>query len=215
MLNQQGDTIALLDENGAVVVTYEYDAWGKEISYTAPGTLGSKLYQYNALKYRGYYFDAESGFYYVSSRYYDPEIGRFISADTIDILGSSSDLYDMNLYAYCDNNPIVRVDSGGATWKLSLASGSVLASGGMVKIGAAAVLKSIGGTIMAGVSAVTPIGWLAIGTVVVVGGIVYIKGKKRKRPKKLGKRVRMMLQAGQKKNPTIRKKLPIKMQQMY
>lgn len=113
MLNQQGDTIALLDENGAVVVTYEYDAWGKEISNTAPGTLGSKLYQYNALKYRGYYFDAESGFYYVSSRYYDPEIGRFISADMIDILGSSSDLYDMNLYAYCWNNPVNLTDTTG------------------------------------------------------------------------------------------------------
>lgn len=113
VLNQQGDTIALLDENGAVVVTYEYDAWGKEISNTAPGTLGSKLYQYNALKYRGYYFDAESGFYYVSSRYYDPEIGRFISADMIDILGSSSDLYDMNLYAYCWNNPVNLTDTTG------------------------------------------------------------------------------------------------------
>ena len=60
--------------------------------------------------------DAETGFYYVSSRYYDPEIGRIISPDTTDILGIDSDLYDKNLYAYCDNNPIMRKDSSGELW---------------------------------------------------------------------------------------------------
>ena len=61
---------------------------------------------------------AETGFYYVSSRYYDPEIVRFISADTVDlVLASQMTLTDKNLYAYCDNNPIVRVDSTGAVWE--------------------------------------------------------------------------------------------------
>ena len=114
VLNQQGDTIALLDENGAVVVTYEYDAWGKEINHTTSGMLGSKLYQYNALKYRGYYFDAESGFYYVSSRYYDPEIGRFISADTPELLlEDQRNLLQYNLYTYCWNNLVNMTDTTG------------------------------------------------------------------------------------------------------
>ena len=70
----------------------------------------------NPFCYRGYYYDSETGFYYLGSRYYDPEVGRFISADTTDILGASGNLYDKNLYAYCDNNPIVRADSNGAIW---------------------------------------------------------------------------------------------------
>ena len=64
----------------------------------------------------GYYYAVETGFYYVSSRYYDPEVGRFISADTTDILGVDSDLYDKNLYAYCDNNPVMRTDANGELW---------------------------------------------------------------------------------------------------
>ena len=68
-------------------------------------------------------YDAETGFYYVSSRYYDPKVGRFISADTTDVLGVSSDLYDKNLYAYCDNNPIMRKDASGELW-VSLAIGA-------------------------------------------------------------------------------------------
>ena len=69
-------------------------------------------------RYRGYVFDEETGFYYVSSRYYDPEIGRFISPDTTDVLTATPmGLTDKNLYAYCDNNPVVRVDHGGQFWE--------------------------------------------------------------------------------------------------
>jgi len=75
----------------------------------------------NPFRYRGYCYDEETGFYYVSTRYYDPEVGRFISADTTDILGVSSDLYDKNLYAYCDNNPIIRVDTSGELWEFVVA----------------------------------------------------------------------------------------------
>ena len=75
--------------------------------------LGSKLYQYNALKYRGYYFDEESGFYYLQSRYYDPEIGRFINADSTDVLGVQGDFADLNLYVYCNNNPVNLIDVNG------------------------------------------------------------------------------------------------------
>jgi RHS repeat-associated protein len=68
----------------------------------------------------------ETGLYYLGSRYYDPEVGRFISADTTDILGVSSDLYDKNLYAYCDNNPVMRIDADGELWITALAVGAGL-----------------------------------------------------------------------------------------
>lgn len=63
-----------------------------------------------------YISPAESGLYYLQSRYYDPEVGRFINADTTDILEAKGDLYDKNLFAYCDNNPVMRVDYGGEFW---------------------------------------------------------------------------------------------------
>ena len=70
------------------------------------------------MRYRGYYYDYETGFYYVSSRYYDPEVGRFVSADTTDVLtASTTALTDKNLYAYCDNNPVARKDAGGDYWE--------------------------------------------------------------------------------------------------
>ena len=90
VLNQQGDVIAILNANGAKAVSYEYNAWGQIKEETAASTnVGTLFLEHNALKYRGYYYDAETGFYYVSSRYYDPVIGRFINADTTDVLLAS------------------------------------------------------------------------------------------------------------------------------
>ena len=75
------------------------------------------LYYSNPFRYRGYYYDTETGFYYLNSRYYDPVIGRFISLDDIDVLAATPmGLTDKNLFAYCDNNPVTRVDHGGGFW---------------------------------------------------------------------------------------------------
>ena len=83
--NWRGDVIRIYDGTGAVVANYNYDAWGGIISVTdANGTAitdSTHIANVNPLRYRGYYYDSETGFYYVSSRYYDPEIGRFINAD--------------------------------------------------------------------------------------------------------------------------------------
>ena len=79
--NAQNDIIALIDENGTEVVRYEYDAWGNPISTT--GTLAGTIGKRNPFRYRGYYWDEETGMYYLESRYYDPEIRRFISADSV------------------------------------------------------------------------------------------------------------------------------------
>lgn len=93
-----------------------YDAWGNSsVSYYNSGA--STTAKYNPFRYRGYYFDSETGFYYLNSRYYDPAIGRFITADKlVTVKATPFDITDKNLYAYCDNNPVTRTDDGGAFW---------------------------------------------------------------------------------------------------
>mgnify|MGYP000348585602 CR=1 FL=1 len=97
-----------------------YDSWGNTISIqnrtgqeiTSQNDIGNL----NLFRYRGYYFDSDTGLYYLQNRYYDPQTCRFINADTTDILEAKGDLYDKNLFAYCDNNPVARVDYGGEFW---------------------------------------------------------------------------------------------------
>ena len=114
--NLQGDVVALLDTAGNVVVEYVYDAWGNilDINDTTNFSLGTS----NPLRYRGYVYDTETGLYYVSSRYYDPETGRWINADDVDLLGANGDFASLNLFAYCGNNPVSRADSNGQFWHL-------------------------------------------------------------------------------------------------
>ena len=120
--NLQGDITGLIDSTGTEVVTYTYDTWGKLLSKTDGS--GNGLAEKNPFRYRGYYYDAEVSLYYVSSRYYDPETGRILNADFADVLKVQRDLCDKNLYAYCDNNPIIRKDAGGEFW--TIVSGAVM-----------------------------------------------------------------------------------------
>ena len=110
LFNAQGDIIGILDSNGSQVVEYTYGAWGQIESIT--GTFADTIGQKNPLRYRGYYYDAETGFYYVSSRYYDPEIGRWINADSV-IAGVGGSIQGYNMFAYCFNNPVNMSDSSG------------------------------------------------------------------------------------------------------
>ena len=122
--NLQGDVIALLNSAGETVARYDYDPWGKIIAITDGNGVdvssnATHIANVNPTRYRGYYYDTETGLYYVSSRYYDPEIGRFISPDTTEILTATPmGLTDKNLYAYCDNNPVIRADHGGDFWHI-------------------------------------------------------------------------------------------------
>jgi RHS repeat-associated protein len=102
VINIQGDIIGLIDGSGTSVVQYSYDAWGNQTSCT--GTLANTLGQANPYRYRGYRFDTETELFYVGSRYYDPEIGRFINADDASVLGLTGDqILGVNLFAYCYN----------------------------------------------------------------------------------------------------------------
>ena len=107
--NLQGDVVAILDDSGDAVVEYTYDAWGKLL--TTSGELATTLGETNPLTYRGYVYDSETRFYYLQSRYYDPELGRFINADAYASTGQG--ILGNNMFAYCLNNPVVFVDSSG------------------------------------------------------------------------------------------------------
>ena len=83
----------------------------------------------NPLRYRGYYYDAETGFYYLQSRYYDPAIGRFINADTYATTDANG-LLSTNMFAYCENDPVNRADPSGAAAQIvvgALVGGTVSA----------------------------------------------------------------------------------------
>ena len=110
--NGQNDIIRLIDGDNNTVVEYAYDSWGRQISCT--GSLASTLGTQNPFRYRGYVYDEETGLYYVASRYYDPEVGRWINSDNM--ITTGSDLTGLNLFAYCGNNPVNRVDPSGQFW---------------------------------------------------------------------------------------------------
>ena len=85
-----------------------------QTSYTQSGLNNKAIALLNPFRYRSYYYDEETGLYYLNSRYYDPEIGRFINADDISVLSEGKDFFNgLNLYAYCGNNPVMDVDSNG------------------------------------------------------------------------------------------------------
>ena len=120
--NLQGDVIGIYTDYGNLVAKYEYNAFGVITAITnASGTdvsnNASHIANINPFRYRGYYYDTETGFYYLQTRYYDPVVGRFINRDTSEILTATpTGLTDKNLFAYCDNNPIMHIDQGGQFW---------------------------------------------------------------------------------------------------
>ncbi len=113
--NAQGDVIALVDNSGQTVVQYVYDAWGNHLVLKPDGSENTRsdfIGNINPIRYRGYYYDKETGLYYLKSRYYDPETGRFINIDDTDYLDPDT-IGGINLYAYCNNNPVMNVDPDG------------------------------------------------------------------------------------------------------
>jgi len=136
--NVQGDVSYIMGTDGAWRSSYTYDEWGNLLSVTGDTTLANL----NPIRYRGYYYDSETGFYCLQSRYYDPEIGRFISPDSTDILTATPmELTDKNLYAYCDNNPITREDKGGQFWNV-IAGAAV---GALIGVASQAICNLIDG----------------------------------------------------------------------
>jgi RHS repeat-associated protein len=114
--NLQDDVISIVDASGTVVAEYTYDAWGYIVSIEDGNgndvkNNPSHIANINPIRYRSYYYDPETGFYYLQSRYYDPTVGRFLNADTRFDTGAK--LLMHNLYLYCANNPINYIDCSG------------------------------------------------------------------------------------------------------
>ena len=114
--NLQGDVMAILNSGGTEVVRYSYNAWGKKRNIS--GTMASTLGTYNPLRYRGYVYDQETDLYYLQSRYYNPAIGRFINADAFASTGDG--VMGNNMFAYCGNNPVTRIDQKGESFAVVL-----------------------------------------------------------------------------------------------
>ena len=157
--NVQGDVIGIIKGNGTQVVAYRYDAWGnvKEVSGSMSGTLGKA----NPLRYRGYVYDEETKLYYLESRYYDPEVGRFINADAFAATGQG--FVGNNMFAYCLNNPVNLRDKVGESaealqwwtsvmWWLCgadafLPIGDIIYLGGMIFLGGVAIYTTQNNTL--------------------------------------------------------------------
>ena len=102
--NLRGDIVTVTDYNNVIQAQYNYDPWGTQTSYT--GTLTQPF------RYAGYYFDSETGLYYCKGRYYSPTLGRFLTKDSYGYI-SQRNPQTLNLYSYCGNNPVNRVDPNG------------------------------------------------------------------------------------------------------
>ena len=116
MENVQGDVIGLYDYYGKVCARYTYDPWGniigvQELDTVTFGEDNKKIGEVNPFRYRGYYYDMETGFYYLNSRYYDPQVKRFINADAYASTGQGFN--GTNMFCYCGNNPVGYADYNG------------------------------------------------------------------------------------------------------
>ena len=108
--NLQGDVVAIYNVSGIKLVSYTYDAWGKVTTAYHNGGVSTGA-RYNPFRYRGYYYDDDTGLYYLNSRYYDPGTGRFINADIY--INANGGLQGYNMFAYCNNNPVMYTDPNG------------------------------------------------------------------------------------------------------
>jgi len=163
-----GDVTHLLTADSESIAEYIYDAWGNHTIKTDGRNFAIAMI--NPFRYRGYYYDIETGLYYLNTRYYDPETGRFVSPDDISILDESMDFINgLNLYSYCGNNPVNRVDHDGRRWWRRVLIGVAVIA---VLAVATVALPGVGGVI-AGAALGAAIKGAVSGAVVggVIGGI--------------------------------------------
>ena len=160
--NAAGDILELRTGSGTLAAKYIYDTWGKLLSIKDSSgneiTSSTNIAIINALRYRGYFYDTETKFYYLESRYYDPQTQRFLNSDRIEVLGVGGDILSYNGFAYCENNPVNRADHDGNFWHIL----------------AGAVFGAIGGAVSSIVSQVVSgqeINWKAVGISAASGAI--------------------------------------------
>ena len=107
--------IGIENELKQIVCEYKYDAYGNHKVLDNNRNVSNSKYfigNINPFRYKGYYYDVETGLYWISSRYYSPELCRWISSDDVEYLDPES-VNGLNLYAYCGNNPVNNYDPTG------------------------------------------------------------------------------------------------------
>ena len=109
--NLQGDVIGIVDKDAQSVAKYSYDAWG--VCTIVSDTSDIAIATINPYRYRGYYYDPEIGMYYLQSRYYNPVVGRFVNGDSVEYLGTGSHAHELNVFVYCNNDPVQNDDPMG------------------------------------------------------------------------------------------------------
>ncbi len=135
--NMFGDIIGILDSNYNEIVKYTYDSWGALVNITDNSNIN--LSTINPFRYRSYYYDIETGLYYLNSRYYNPEWGRFISGDSM-ITGQ--EINSANIFIYCGNNPVDRNDNGNK-WSLKKIGKHILNTAKNVKKSVISEVKKV------------------------------------------------------------------------
>ena len=182
-----GNIRVILDKSGNIMVEYNYDAWGnfiaEKVREVCIGSVTVDLVSLNAFTYRGYYYDKESGLYYLINRYYDPTTGRFISPDDVGYLDFES-FFGTNRYAYCLDDPVNESDPTGhfaiSTFLIGLTVTSLI-SWGLSEIFGAQIVGGVG-SIANGISSILssvslfafgPVGWV-IGGIGIVAGLASI-----------------------------------------
>ena len=158
--NVFGDVTEIYDEAGTLVGKYNYNAFGECEIETDEGGIAEK----NPIRYRGYYYDEETGFYYLKTRYYDPEIGRFITIDDTSYLDHDS-VNGLNLYCYCGNNPVMNVDPEGTSWWSSLWRTIAVVGLAVLAVGAIAAITFVTGGAVAPVLIGAGIGFVTSGVI--------------------------------------------------
>ena len=193
--NLYGDVLRVYNSSGGLAASFTYDSYGNQLS--ASGSMADKVH----FRYRGYYYDGETGFYYLQSRYYDPSICRFISADQYQLVGALSDTVgQLNLYAYCNNNPIMYTDPSGtfvstilgtiigaiwgainavsqgtSVWKGMLVGAATGAATGLfIDIGVATMGGSVAATI--GGLTISALGGFAVGVIGDIASQMFVSG---------------------------------------
>ncbi len=194
--NAQNDIIGIYDSENVLICKYIYDAWGKQkclylsnnenyvdieenYAYNDTSNLNRFIAYKNPFRYRSYYYDFETGLYYLNSRYYDPELCRFINADDISYLDKDS-LNGLNLYVYCSNNPIMSIDPEGTWdwrkfWKglgLTIAAVvlvTVITTAAVLTAGVAAAVLGASVTTISTIMTSTAIGGLIAGGISILG----------------------------------------------
>ena len=178
----------MLDTSGAVVVKYTYDAWGNNEVSNANNVIitdENHIGNLNPFRYRGYYYDTDTKLYYLKTRYYDPEAGRFISQDGVEYLDPDA-INGLNLYAYCENNPVMNVDPNGNKWwhwvvgaALIVGGVSITASNIMTAAGVDSKIASLissGLDIVAGIALCFIPGMQGLGASLIGSGTLGIAG---------------------------------------